>query len=253
MKSTRQDLVGSPPITFWDHQGVSISATAQPHQLESLNEHLISQQLRLPSYSSNKIHAIMELLTLKQIFRRLKAYFRKVNLEFGLSTSPRRSLDGVSAPATSDTQEGPIASQYPSFKYAPLDTTRKQIRLIKFCGTAHNLINCQLRHVDIGCGDGSTNPYRALSYTWGPPLPKHRILINNQLFEVRQNLHDFLMATQQYTLSEEFWIDQICIDQENILEKNHQVSMMASIRESSRCRCLARRIDRRARKHNALY
>jgi len=60
-------------------------------------------------------------------------------------------------------------------------------------------------------------------------LPAQRILINGQLFEVRQNLYDFLIAAQQHAFSGAFWIDQICIDQDNVPEKNHQVTMMASI------------------------
>jgi hypothetical protein len=79
-------------------------------------------------------------------------------------------------------------------------------------------------------------PYTALSYTWGPEHPQQSILVDGMCFSIRQNLASFFNMTVTKRLSSRikrhfplFWIDQICIDQSNIPEKNHQVKLMADI------------------------
>jgi Heterokaryon incompatibility protein (HET) len=55
------------------------------------------------------------------------------------------------------------------------------------------------------------------------------ILINGRQFEVRKNLWDFLNHARKFSPSRVFWIDAICIDQNNIPEKNQQVQRMGCI------------------------
>ena len=72
--------------------------------------------------------------------------------------------------------------------------------------------------------------YTALSYTWGSEVPLHEIFINGASIAVRENL--FMFLSTAYELSEHtswFWIDQLCIDQSNTIEKNHVVRDMKSI------------------------
>ena len=153
-----------------------------------------------------------------------------------ITASPPSSDNNESASAAPKVKGDPIDAQFIPFKYAPLDSTRKQIRVLKLCGATDGIIKCTLQTVEIGHDSRSKISYRALSYTWGPEKPTHRVLINDQVFEVRQNLYDFLvMASERCmtTFSDELWIDQICINQDDVLEKNHQVSMMASIYEKA--------------------
>ena len=75
-------------------------------------------------------------------------------------------------------------------------------------------------------------PYRALSYVWGALAPhKDRAIeINGSSFMVRSNLHDFLTmaARKQYMCEDTYlWIDQICINQGDDVEKSYQVKYMA--------------------------
>jgi hypothetical protein len=69
----------------------------------------------------------------------------------------------------------------------------------------------------------------ALSYTWGPPEPAHKIYVNDEAFFIRQNLYDFLLIAQQGFQETNIWIDQLCIDQDNVEERNHQVRLMDRI------------------------
>ncbi|KAH7406566.1 heterokaryon incompatibility protein-domain-containing protein, partial [Phaeosphaeria sp. MPI-PUGE-AT-0046c] len=71
---------------------------------------------------------------------------------------------------------------------------------------------------------------------WGAPDPSSPILVNGQLFSVRQNLLDFLdMARQNQAAATTYWIDALCIDQGNILERNHQVAQMGDIYSRATC------------------
>jgi hypothetical protein len=71
--------------------------------------------------------------------------------------------------------------------------------------------------------------YYALSYTWGDAVYKWRVSIDGTELYIRENLWSFF---QQQTFLEEsdlIWIDALCIDQGNVNERNHQVTMMAEI------------------------
>lgn len=81
-------------------------------------------------------------------------------------------------------------------------------------------------------------PYVALSYTWAKKgkngialLDTVPILVNDQELAITQNLWDFLLvlhANGSYG-NQWFWADQVSINQCNILERNHQVSLMSDI------------------------
>ena len=124
------------------------------------------------------------------------------------------------------------------FRHQPLDTSRAQIRVLCVAPEAGGLIQCTIKHIDL-----NANPapfYRALSYTWGSPEDTQEISVNGRSLEVRRNLHDFLVAFRARLFNfrgggvfeEEvqwLWIDQICVDQAVIHERNHQVQMMREI------------------------
>jgi hypothetical protein len=80
---------------------------------------------------------------------------------------------------------------------------------------------------------GSPFTYQALSYHWGDG-ERLNIIINGKLFKVRENLYRFLDECRRTPLVYNYiWIDQICIDQGTIQERNHQVQLMGSIFESA--------------------
>jgi hypothetical protein len=117
-------------------------------------------------------------------------------------------------------------------RYDLLDTSKKQIRLLQLerSGKADQ-VSCKLEAVNL---DIATKiGYRALSYTWGPELPAYEILINGQVFVVRENLYQFLKTIKAQGLDNpiHIWIDQICINQDDIAERAQQVSLMTEIYE----------------------
>jgi hypothetical protein len=122
------------------------------------------------------------------------------------------------------------------FKYEPLKLPR-HIRLLK-------IINFDL----LACKDWSaTEPprfpyyemvrvplaslpeYTALSYTWGRPKRTHVLGIAGAPFAITASLAEALRALPRIAPSEYLWIDQVCINQADEQEKNHQVQMMGEI------------------------
>jgi hypothetical protein len=70
-------------------------------------------------------------------------------------------------------------------------------------------------------------PYTALSYVWGDvsnPIP---ITLDKKNIRVTQNLHRALQRFRKTTVL--LWVDAICINQQDLDEKNVQVNMMAKI------------------------
>ncbi|KAL8770223.1 MAG: hypothetical protein Q9209_004065 [Squamulea sp. 1 TL-2023] len=84
--------------------------------------------------------------------------------------------------------------------------------------------------------------YEALSYTWGTTAQDQPIQIRTissqflpssspttEIVHVTKHLRAALLRLRQNTVSRRVWIDQLCIDQNNITEKNAQVKLMADI------------------------
>ncbi|KAH6672909.1 heterokaryon incompatibility, partial [Halenospora varia] len=73
--------------------------------------------------------------------------------------------------------------------------------------------------------------YSALSYTWGDPEKTNPIQIDGKQLPIPENLWWFFQTCDLNGFDETrlFWIDAICIDQSNVLERNHQVRLMKQI------------------------
>lgn len=116
------------------------------------------------------------------------------------------------------------------FIYQPLDTTLLSIRLLRVELKPNGSSSFFLEEGVVLPDLSKPPPYMALSYTWGPPTSTRQIVVNGQMLTIRQNLFDFLCCFRPTSAGlDRLWIDQICIDQHAVHERNHQVSMMAEI------------------------
>lgn len=131
----------------------------------------------------------------------------------------------------------------PTFKHEPLDSSVQQIRLLRLprrVWLPDDTLDFAVEHFDLD----SLPPFHAISYTWGPPEPTRTIMIWGPTYpiigvptwhakmEIRENLFQFLELLPQISKAYRyryFWIDQMCIDQENVLERNHQVKYMGEV------------------------
>ena len=68
--------------------------------------------------------------------------------------------------------------------------------------------------------------YAALSYMWGPDVISRTITLNGCIFPVRENLWLALKRLRLKDGERLIWIDALCINQEDIEERNTQVAQM---------------------------
>jgi hypothetical protein len=113
------------------------------------------------------------------------------------------------------------------FRHTPLDQNAPSMRLIQILPglspTGH--IQCRIQGTLIG-----DQPYHCLSYEWGTQEGDGYIVLNGRLMNVRANLLAFLSEAASWHHPENLlWIDALCIDQDNALERNHQVRQMGAI------------------------
>jgi hypothetical protein len=137
-------------------------------------------------------------------------------------------------------------AQTRTYQHQPLDQSQRTIRLVSISPdlSAEGYIQCRIRQTTI------KDSYQCLSYRWGPLRPSRNVLLGDsgeqKPFEVGQNLFEFLEVVRELDqrgggahgsrsgprradnpeLGTEFWIDAICIDQENDSERNQQVAQM---------------------------
>lgn len=119
------------------------------------------------------------------------------------------------------------------FVHQGLDMSQQQIRLLRLQAGRYEspddltprLIECEIRHFNFE----THPPYRAVSYTWGDPDTTIAIILNGYQYHVRDNLWQFLDVARDKFENKWLWIDALCIDQENVGERNHQVQLMRDI------------------------
>lgn len=147
------------------------------------------------------------------------------------------------------------------FKHIPLDRSKECIRLLRFVDRSPSSVH---DHFVLETHDIAAAPrFVALSYTWGDSQPNHDIIVNGSLLSITENLRMALKALRSFFNSEVtvpdesggsedqavtlprdllqengyplMWIDSICINQSDNLEKNHQVNLMGSIFSTADC------------------
>jgi hypothetical protein len=81
--------------------------------------------------------------------------------------------------------------------------------------------------------DTNTPPYTALSYTWGDitTTPTVPIQCDGQVLHIAENLAAALRVLRKEDESVYVWADAVCINQNDVKEKNNQVPLMREIYE----------------------
>lgn len=116
------------------------------------------------------------------------------------------------------------------FRYVPLDRVAAEIRLVIIDsipegGDQSSPLRLYLAHQPLHSGIR----FLALSYTWGKFEPGYDVILAGQRMEVQPNLWRALKAIRQPHVSMCIWVDALCIDQTNIVERNQQIPRMGAI------------------------
>lgn len=78
-----------------------------------------------------------------------------------------------------------------------------------------------------------SHDYHALSYTWGSNVLDHKVMVVSgechHVLPITKNAHDALRHIRHSASVRSLWVDAICINQQDVEERNDQVARMAAI------------------------
>ncbi|PKS06155.1 hypothetical protein jhhlp_007472 [Lomentospora prolificans] len=123
----------------------------------------------------------------------------------------------------------------PGLRYNPLSAPDATIRLLKLHplpgGTSTSAadiatLSCDIEeHPRENCP-----PYTALSYVWGDPGHSNEFIVaNDTTIQISQTVGDALRRLRSQNKYRWVWVDQLCINQQDEVEKSHQVHQMHRI------------------------
>lgn len=114
--------------------------------------------------------------------------------------------------------------------YTLLDLTKREVRLLRLlAGNKADGIICKLHTTSLDSPDG----YEALSYVWGDSSDTRTITVQQTVKNVTVNLEAALRHLRYPDRARMLWVDVLCIDQENVQERNQQVRWMSDIYSSA--------------------
>jgi hypothetical protein len=112
------------------------------------------------------------------------------------------------------------------FNYPTKPLSRGKIRLVTLLpGESSTIIKCQLSTKSLL----DQPAYDALSYQWGLEGSERSILLDGKLFGVRINLLLALVYLRNLQEKRVFWIDAICINQDDKVEQSLQIEQMGKV------------------------
>ncbi|KAK4647376.1 uncharacterized protein QC761_0000320 [Podospora bellae-mahoneyi] len=153
-------------------------------------------------------------------------------------TPPTTQLEAQ--PVADDEPEPDLAEAYcytnetttSPYTYTPLSPTIKSaIRVLTLLpGRADADIECQLIELDLN------NPwtdddegFEALSYVWGDITDTTPIQIDGATIQIGRSLRSALLHLRYFNKPRILWVDAVCINQEDMDERNSQVMLMGEI------------------------
>ena len=142
----------------------------------------------------------------------------------------KRQASETACRARSTRRRGTNSTVQP-FIYTRLDKDKQDIRVLELLpGKVSDTIRGTLR---LACLN-SDPEYDAASYVWGDPTPTAQVIIDGGYLRIAENLAKLLVAIRHKTKPRTVWIDAICINQDDVQERGHQVQLMRNIYSQAR-------------------
>ncbi|KAF2112703.1 heterokaryon incompatibility protein-domain-containing protein, partial [Lophiotrema nucula] len=111
--------------------------------------------------------------------------------------------------------------------YRPLPKDGRLLRILRLApGTFGEPLHGQLIQDNL---ESQIHEYCALSYVWGKPTEQRYIYMNGRPHQIMPSLYEALQHIRTSTETLFIWADALCINQQDVEERNSQVAMMAQI------------------------
>ncbi|KAI1170176.1 HET-domain-containing protein [Nemania sp. FL0916] len=108
--------------------------------------------------------------------------------------------------------------------YTSLEADKDQIRILELLpGDFIEPIRCRL------LVESTSTTYEALSYVWGDVDYKLTIDVQGQQMPLTRNLESGLRHIRRESEIRRLWVDALCINQDDLLERRHQIGLMGRI------------------------
>ncbi|KAH6971904.1 heterokaryon incompatibility protein-domain-containing protein [Ilyonectria destructans] len=113
-----------------------------------------------------------------------------------------------------------------AYQYSPLPP--RNIRLLHLhTGSGDDELIAELRTLPLETA--AIVEFSALSYAWGDPLPRKRIICSGRAVEIGPSLHNALVNIRSRQYRRLIWADALCINQNDTAERASQVRLMGEI------------------------
>jgi hypothetical protein len=129
-----------------------------------------------------------------------------------------------------------IATPTDPYQYAPVDQEAQSIRILTILpGPLSSNVFVKLQEQPFPFPPGEKLDFEALSYTWGSTHDRAKIYHkdddtnSSNMMHVTRNLAEALEHLRYEDRPRVFWIDAICVDQTDVVERNYHVGRMAHI------------------------
>lgn len=120
--------------------------------------------------------------------------------------------------------------QRSAYEYQPLDLREQDIRILTIHpGEFTSRIQCSIRNTSLK----NNLTYKALSYVWGNSTKGYTVTLDGVAVNVTDNLFSALRRLRHKKRRVVLWVDALCIDQRNNVEKASQVQKMFHIYQSA--------------------
>ncbi|KAI0006777.1 heterokaryon incompatibility protein-domain-containing protein [Xylariaceae sp. FL0662B] len=119
--------------------------------------------------------------------------------------------------------ESAVLTDY--YKYTPISASQSTRLLVLSAGGESARLTGSLKLHWVG----EEQDYKALSYVWGEQNMMDFIYLDGKRLDITRNLGLALRKLRSTKSPKLIWVDQICIDQKNTVERNRQVKLMHAI------------------------
>lgn len=116
------------------------------------------------------------------------------------------------------------------YEYRPLNWEQKEIRMLLLqpsSRTSHRrqgVLQCSMQYAQLATM--SSPKYETASYVWGDASHRSCILIDGKVMDIPMSAERVLRSFKAGTV---IWIDAVCINQQDVDERGHQVALMADV------------------------